>query len=339
MLTFSAQTGSPASTSLKRTIEHNGVIFTDSGTIFYPENFKSAEFNLLIQKIGYVYPPFSKVEHIKHAKDQLMFKALYRLGNYGLRSDSPTIRAPFHLIIAGDSNVFGEGCNENETVTARLSGLIKDHHVYNFGHRGGGPHNTLSLWEHFPVQNLITEKKGLFIYDLFSSHMLERVIGGKNYVAWDNGISPWYELNDKDEPVFKGQFKDKKITALYSFLSSSTLMNWLFPVLPRINSDHLHLVSKIFVKMKALYLASFPEGKFIVLLNNSTMKDEHVDELRAELEKYKIETINLPFQERKVEPLTFKDMHFNPEGQKWQAELISAALKNLSSSSSDQQQK
>lgn len=322
-LQFSAS----ASASVERIIEQGEDVFKDSASITYPQNFEKEKFNQLIQKIGYVYPPFSTVDHVKHFNNQLMFSVRYYPKDYGLRlSSTNSGPAKFHFIVAGDSNVFGEGCSEEETLTSKLTTLMPGFHIYNFGHRGGAPHNTLSLWEHFPVKQLITEKKGIFLYDLFSAHMLERIIGGKNYVAWDNGLSPWYELNSQDVAVYRGQFKDKLITSVYAFIARHKWMNWLFPVLPRINSGHIHLIARIFVKMRQQYLQSFPEGRFVVLFNNSTIDDKNADRLQAELKKENIETLTLPFQNAGNAGHTFKDMHFNPEGQKWQAGLISKAV-------------
>lgn len=312
----------------------------DHFDIKYPLQFSKVDYDYLVSLVGYVYPPHSVVNHSKFENNKLMFKAQYQLMNFGLRSNTPAVKkADFHLILAGDSNVFGEGCDENNTVTAQLALNLPHYHVYNFGHRGGGPHNTLSLLEHFPVQNLIQEKKGIFIYDFFT-YMLERSIGAKNYIAWDNGLSPWYELDENKEAVFKGQLKQKKISKLYSYIAKSSVLNWLFPVLPQINQGHIQLVAKILSKMKKNYLREFPDGRFIVLLNDKTTEDKKLQQLSAllkeELKKENIETLWMPYDETinmKDGIMGFADGHFNPRGQKWQADLISELIKNLSSSS------
>jgi hypothetical protein len=318
--------------------------FIDSVNIHYPDNFSKRSYDELVNKIGYVYPPFSTVEHTKTMEGKTLFTARYKIEQYGLRLPAETSKESkknFHLILDGDSNVFGEGCNEEATLTSQLEKKLTNFHLYNFGHRGGAPHNTLSLIENYPFQNLIAEKKGIFIYDFFTTHMIERVIGGKNYIAWDNGLSPWYDFDEINNTiVYKGQLKEKTSSKIYARLSKYSLFNWLFPVLPRITQTHIKLVSKIFAKMKKDYLQSFPEGRFIVLIND-TVNDEYdiktiqlTRTLHEELEKENIETIWPGHQKiNSLDAVTFKDGHFNPEGQKWQAGIIFEQLKSLSFSS------
>lgn len=293
--------------------------------ITLPEHFNQQLFDQVNNKIGPVYPAHSKVHHIKSTSSSLIYETDYVISEYGLRLHRQIDPGSKHLIIAGDSNVFGEGCRESETLFAHLEQFpsLKEFDFYNFGHRGGGPHNTLSLMEHYPYARLIKEKYGLFLYQFFPAHMIERVIGGKNYVGWDQGRSPWYELNDKSALVYKGNFDKRTITALYKTMSGSDFLNWLFPVLPQIHSAHLKLVAKIFERMKGLYLRDFPSGKFVVLLNEQAgTASTQTLELQKELKKLKVETLLLTDKPVPLEKYTFRDMHLNSEGQKWTAGLL-----------------
>jgi len=308
-------------------VQHaNNLTLTEKTRIEVPDTYKKIEHDQLNEKIGPVYPPFSKVTHEKWLKDHLVFRAKYSIGAFGIRT-FPGKTGTRHLIIAGDSNVFGEGCNDNETLFTFLDQQLKDIHLYNFGHRGGGPHNTLSLIENFPVLSQVQESKGLFLYNFFAAHMIERVIGGKNYSGWDHGMSPWYSLSDRDELISNGSFKKRSMTAIYEWMSRSDFLNWLFPALPRISKDHLHLVAKIFEKIKMDYLQKFPEGKFVVILNQtSALKDLYTENLQLELKQLKIDSLILGTSDTDINKMIFPDGHFNPEGQRSQAGLLKQKL-------------
>lgn len=288
-----------------------------------------AQDKILFETIGPVYPPFSEIFHQKFSGNTLLFDVSYHTGQYGLRQEPqhlPQTKAS-HLIVAGDSNVFGEGCGDGETLTASLEKIVPQFHAYNFGHRGGGPHNTLSLMEHYPFASLIKEKKGVFLYNFFPAHMIERVIGAKNYVAWDKGQGPWYSLDSKDQLKYEGPFSKRPMTKMYQFIADHAWLNKLLPVLPRIGPHHLHLVAKLFERMQSLYKRSFPEGTFVVVLNlNVSHGEKMADELKSELEKVHVPVVIVQTDKTDQTNMVFKDMHYNPEGQKWQARLMADAL-------------
>lgn len=311
----------------ERMIKTPELSIKETTIIELPQNFSYTFFDQLNEKIGPVYPSHSKVHHVKSSSASLIFETDYEIGDLGLRlhrssTDQKKIK---HLIVAGDSNVFGEGCSQKDTLPAQLEKFtsFSQYQIYNFGHRGGGPHNTLSLMEHYPYRKNIQEKEGLFLYQFFPAHMIERVIGGKNYTGWDQGRSPWYELNEKNELIYRGSFSNRNLTALYKKMAASEILNWLFPSLPRLSSSHLKLVAKVFEKMKAVYLRDFPQGKFVVVLNELTADiPKLTQELQKELKLVHVDSIILAAAPPSLEKMTFKDMHFNPEGQKWMAGLL-----------------
>ncbi|MDD4974876.1 MAG: hypothetical protein PHY93_11030 [Bacteriovorax sp.] len=313
-----------------KTFEQNGASLTEHLTITLPENFNRQIYKSIVQKIGYIYQPHSQVIHEKILKDIVLYKTRYFIGDYGLRILPPELlntKAPNHLIMAGDSNVFSEGCLDADSITVQLSRELPQFDAYNFGHRGGGPHNTLSMMEHYPFWNLIKEKKGVFIYNFFTGHMYERVVGAKNYIVWDTGRSPYYALDNHDVAQYQGSFNKRFITKIYKFISAHPFLNDLLPVLPQINADHIKLISKIFVKMKSLYLRSFPEGKFIVIINNSyVFFDKDTETLKLDLKKEGIETMEIPYMGINKKQFIFKDMHLNPRGQKIQSKIIADQL-------------
>ncbi len=313
----------------ENTFDFNGEKITEILKIYFLDDKNFNNNKQLFQTIGNTFPINSHVIHIKKIKDKTIFEAKYTIGDYGLRvfpKNSSAKKDKNHLIIAGDSMVFGEGCQDNETITAHLSKNLPDYEVLNLGHRGGGPHNTLALFENYPIEKLINQKKGIFMYDFFTQYMFERVIGSKNYVAWDRGQSPYYDLNNNGELERYGNFNDRFFTSLiYKFINSWPWLNKLLPILPRINEHHINIITKVFVKMKKAYLSKFPDGKFFVIINNSSVfnPENSIQILKNNLIKSGIEIIELPFIPLLNETYNFKDGHFNGRGQKLQADAIS----------------
>ena len=101
------------------------------------------------------------------------------------------MNAKKHFIVAGDSNVFGDGCRDEDTLAALLSKDLEDFYVYNWGLQGGGPHDSLYLIEFENALKLIKEKEGIMAYNLFP-FLFERAIGSKNYLKWSRRTSPYY---------------------------------------------------------------------------------------------------------------------------------------------------
>ena len=236
-----------------------------------------------------------------------------------------------HLIIAGDSNVFGEGCHDKETISTKLSQIMPNYYVYNFGRRGGGPHNLLSLMEHFPsYKKMIQNKKGIMIYNFYPVVNTERVIGAKNYLQWDQGKSAYYTLDSLGNLQFNGTFNNRFfITAFYNFINRFHVLDKLIPNLPRITDNHMKLVAAVIKKMQKVYLHDFPEGRFIAIINDSYGRNENIPEdvLYKYLRESDVETAIIPAYNRTERPLaTFLDGHFNNTGNSDQAKKFLAII-------------
>jgi hypothetical protein len=238
----------------------------------------------------------------------------------------------FHLIIAGDSNTFGDGNKDEDTLPALLSPIYKNYYIYNWGLRGGGPHDSLYFIEFKNSLAKIKEENGIMLYNFFP-FLYERVIGSKNYLKWCKRISPYYALNESDIPVYRGTFQDRYwITGFYQLLNNVKLLDYLIPKFPQIHKRHINLTAQIFNKMKTIYLKKFPHGKFIVIVNNSYSNDPiHIwenEQLIKNLENINVDYVvfnNIPNFKVKY---TFKDGHINSRGQRIQAELLIEKLKN-----------
>lgn len=235
-----------------------------------------------------------------------------------------------HFIIAGDSNVFGDGCKEEDTLAALLSKDLKDFYVYNWGLQGGGPHDSLYLIEFRNALKLIKEKEGVLVYNFFP-FLFERTIGSKNYLKWSRKSSPYYQLNENESVSYSGTFEDRFfITSFYKFINKYKWLDSLLPKLPQIHRRHIKLVAHIFKKIGGIYKATFPKGKFVVFINNSYDQDPAHLWQNKQLEiylkelgvNYKVINSVVSFKGK----YTFPDGHITPEGQRIQAEFYKKIL-------------
>jgi len=304
-----------------------GLAFRDLTYIWYKEGHSLGLDNELRSKIGWVYPANSQVLQIKkYADGRFMYQSVYNINQIGQRTLPVAANKSEHLIIAGDSNTFGVGLNDEETLPFMLSKKHPNYHAYNFGHGGGGPHNTLALFESMNWYTQIKEPVGKMIYIYYPQWLNERPIGSKNYLAWDKGMSPWYEI-ENGELVYKGLLKDKLQSKFYNFIRLIDYFK-LVGNLPRISTDHLKLITKLFEGIKKQYLMEFPMGKFSVVVSKYGVTDmELCGELISLLKAANIDVVVInenPIVDLK---LHFPDFHFNYDGQKMIEKELSRAIK------------
>lgn len=296
---------------------------------FLPKNYDIKYHKNLMYQIGWGYTPNATIEHKKKSlKTGIGFDVIYHMNEFSQRMIPPGKGVKTkHLIIAGDSNVFGIGNPDKETFVYLMGEKNKDYHAYNFGHGGGGPHNTLALLENYSWEKNILEKEGKMIYIFYPEWMIDRVVGTKNYLVWDRGNSPWYYLDDHDNLVRGGNFNDRFLTKILKFITKINFRN-LIGDIPKIVPQDFKLVAKILSKMKAEYLKKFPSGEFIVVVGKyGLMREKWALYLEEELRNEKLPYIEL-FPERKRRPeFHLVDEHFNLKGNQYFVDELSSKIK------------
>lgn len=304
-----------------------GLAFRDLTYVWYQNGHSAGEDNDLRRKIGWVYPAYSKVLQVKKSADGLlMYEAVYNINKVGQRTLPTSTQKAQHLIIAGDSNTFGVGLNDEETLPFLLSKKLPTFHAYNFGHGGGGPHNTLALFEKKDWHSQVKEATGQMIYIYYPQWMDERAIGSKNYLVWDKGLSPWYEI-ENGQLVYKGSLKDRLQSKIFNFIR---LIDYFHLVgnLPRVSNDHMKLIAKLLEEIKRQYLREFPSGKFSVVVSRYGLTDMKLcDELISLLRAAKVNVVVINENPKVDMKLHFPDFHFNSEGQKMIENELSRAIK------------
>lgn len=299
---------------------------------YNPGHSIEADFDLK-NKIGWVYAIDSKVLQIKAPLTGINgYKAFYNMNKIGQRilpvsaSISSLTPKPFHLIVAGESNTFGIGVNDEESLPYLLSQKHPNYHVYNFGHPGGGPHNTYARFEKTDWHSQIKENYGRMIYIFAPAWMMERVAASKNYLSWDKGNSPWYEL-ENGKLVYKGILRQRLLSKVFNFIRLIDYFGWVGE-LPKFNSNHLKLAAKLLEETKREYLKVFPKGLFTVLVSNYVMWDPRLsNELITLLKAANVEVLLINKNPASDPKFHFADFHFNYEGQKMMENEVSQAIR------------
>jgi hypothetical protein len=221
-----------------------------------------------------IYNPFAS-ELKCMMKDQveqngkIIFQSTYSIDEFGLRmTPHQNTKAATHLIIAGDSNTFGVGLQDNETIAFNLQQLFSNKNVINLGFGGTGPNSTLYFLEKDGLSHYLKGHsiQGTFIYQ-FHFYLIERIIGSKSFVKWGDKL-PFYDFSNDGELIYQGNFKNRYQTKFYQFLNKFSVLDKLIPNLPRIGNEHLKLTVEIIKKMKNEYLRqTMNTNKFYLLIN------------------------------------------------------------------------
>lgn len=311
------------------TAQMEGIVITAKTYIWNSATTTQEETNKLINKIGNIYPPNSTIRHVKTAPGKKNgFDVVYKVNEFGQRIQEHFAGRKKHLIVAGDSQTFGIGVKDSETLQMELAKDHPEYQPYNFGHGGGSANNTLALLENFPWDKNISEKSGKMIYLFSATWMFDRVMGTKDFISWDLGYSPWYYLKN-DQLVYGGSFNDRFLTRVFRLINWIDRFHWIGD-LPKVDIKNFRLVAKILLKMKQEYLMKFPEGEFTVAVSYFGNIKIHpmADQLIIWLKELGIETVGIqktPAAHKAEHSLV--DYHFNNLGQKAIAKELSEGIK------------
>ncbi|MEA9356365.1 hypothetical protein SHI21_09135 [Bacteriovorax sp. PP10] len=287
------------------------------------------DYGLSIEYSINTFSPFTTTRHISKVGNEVTFDVTYESAELGLRK----IPAEFipkqpseHLIVAGDSNTFGDGVSIENTLPVLLSQKIPGTRPYNWGIRGAGPNNTLAMMEFLPWEKTIHESRGTFIYNHYD-FLIERVIGFKDYIQWSEGKSPYYNLNDKGVATYQGNFNTRFLTRIFQVMNYVKWINNLFPILPRPRYQHTVILAKVYLKMFEEYKKKFPEGNFLVAINYNFHwpLPGRLEDLQTELKKNKVPFVVMPFV-TDDEKYLLKDLHLNPKGHQLELDILLKVL-------------
>ncbi|MBC7537595.1 MAG: hypothetical protein H7281_02145 [Bacteriovorax sp.] len=275
------------------------------------------------------FPFITMNDKLSDDSNKIIYNVKYHTGKLGLRvTANMNTLTHEHLLLGGDSNIFGIGVNDSETLTSRLAQKIKSHAIYNFGLTATGPNATLYFLQYFGLKDIIPErqKSGIFIYD-FHYYLIERVVGSKEFLRWGIFQARYGLKNNGVE--YLGPFNHYWLSLFYKFLDYLPFNEKLFPNLPRLSNQHFYLTAKILAEIKKEYLKQTnSKNRFIVSINPRYINPENalgMDAFVRILKKENIEVI--VFNQKEILDLpAFDDGHLNQVALANYSQMIAKAL-------------
>ena len=248
--------------------------------------------------------------------DNVVFDVTYNFDSLYRRrvQEIPLENTGNFAIFFGDSQTFGEGLNDKDTIPAIFQTNTSSYRVYNYAYKGYGPHQMLKKLETHSLSNEIAEKKGVAFFQYFDFHM-QRVIGSMSYISWAGGGAPYYGISAEDQLEYLGSFATGRFfrTLLYWLLSKSAIANYYQVDLPKqITQQHFDLFCRVLEKSRSIFLAQYPGSRFVVIVG---MTNSETDTIIQEcLTKNDIEYIDMRGLDKNAQGLQFPhNGHFTPK--------------------------
>jgi hypothetical protein len=237
-----------------------------------PEAIGTSRFYLPDLTLGYVMAPSTSAHHRRTVNDRQIYDVLYRTDAWG-RRETPTNGRPKDgfLLFFGDSNTFGEGLSQTETLPYYAGEAAKTYHPYNYGVSGYGPSNLLALARRGGLQRQIAEREGYAIFFVIPAHV-GRVIGSSQMSTGWGRHFPYFVENARGGLVNNGDFVHGRpfTTLAYFVWTKSNLVDYFGVDLPLCyTASNYQLTAKILKESSRLLAEQLNLRGFVVVLGQT----------------------------------------------------------------------
>jgi hypothetical protein len=208
--------------------------------------------------LGYVMAPSTVARHRRSVGDAKIYDVTYRTDAQG-RRETPTSPGPprrSFLLFFGDSNMFGEGLSETETLPYYTGGQAQAFRPYNYGVSGYGPAHLLTLARSGRLRQAVPEQDGYAVFFLIPAHV-GRVIGSSIVSTGWGRHFPYYEMREHGALVSRGDFVHGRplLTLAYFFWTRSNLATYFQADLPSRYTEHDYRLTAMILKESSRALA------------------------------------------------------------------------------------
>ncbi len=220
--------------------------------------------------VGYALAPNDEAVHVKRLGDRPIISATYLIDAFGRRETrvpNAEDRGRF-LLFFGDSNTFGEGVNQTETIPYQVGLMAPDYRPYNYAVSGYGPAQALDLirWRDLPVE--ITEPSGIAVF-IFLPTLIDRVRGASPVSAgWGMHFS-CYQLNANGRLIRRGDFVHARpfLTLFYYLVTQSNVAQYFGLTFPReIRPGDFDLTAAVLAEIRRQIGIKLKVRRFYVVL-------------------------------------------------------------------------
>jgi hypothetical protein len=251
-----------------------------------PEEFSSANFCKSCGKnlegsdsTERCYPVYSKSSCRSTVRQshtgEVVYDVYYSMNRDGYRVTPKSKRSDFRgtVLFFGDSYIFGEGLQDNQTLPYYFGARRPYLNVENLGVPGSAPHELLheieteTCWRCFA-----TVQPGSVAVYTFLDFMMERILGPIS--AFDSQkverilTQPHFKLSSSGDVVFQGTFKNSRpwLNSIYSFIANTRSFKLFLAFIPPVTDSDLLLTAKLFADLDLELRERFGVKKLIVAL-------------------------------------------------------------------------
>jgi hypothetical protein len=223
--------------------------------------------------LGYAQAPSVVARHRRFVGDTPIYDVTYETDEHGRRRtpvSGDTPRTSF-LLFFGDSNTFGEGLAQTETLPYYAGTLAPTFRPYNYGVSGYGPSHVLALARRRRIAREVGERDGYAVFFLIPAH-IARVVGSSRVSTTWGRHFPSYELSAEGRLVDRGDFVHGRplVTLAYFFWGQSNLAAYFGVDLPpRYTTRHYELMAKILGESRRVLAEQLRLRGFFVILGQA----------------------------------------------------------------------
>lgn len=220
--------------------------------------------------LGISLIPDTAVTSILTIDGKPTWNVVYGTDQFGRRKTipaGPQNKKEFAMFF-GDSFLFGEGSNDEETIPSQFESRTQRYRAYNYGVPGYGTQQMLAKLESGALKAEVKEQFGVAFYIYLEDVHEGRVAGQMSVVnGWGRNF-PYYDLDADGNLKSKGTFATGRpiLSSLFHWLGKTQLARHLGLNLPNLDEQHYRLTAKIIEESKRLFEQQFSSTEFVVVL-------------------------------------------------------------------------
>jgi hypothetical protein len=235
---------------------------------------------IIDKKIGFKHRPSSKVHHILRTNTSIIYNSTYTFDKFSRRINpqQKIINRSKFLILQGCSLIYGNGLNDDETLSHFLNISKTKFHTYNYGIGASGPNMHLAKLQENTLKNEVYERNGYLIFFYINEH-IARSNGFMDELTWIKD-TPFYETID-NRLVRNGTFstgepiRTKVLELLKNTLNYRKFFNQNFP---KIRDSHINYTCKIIEESKNIFEKKYPKSKYIFAVHPLSFIDKRLSD-------------------------------------------------------------
>ena len=206
----------------------------------------------------------------KQVDGEMIYDVKYTIDEVGRRATPPpsaVADGPLVLFF-GDSNTFGEGVEDSETLPSNFAAMDPSATVLNYGFSGYGPQAMLAMLEDGRLDEVVRGRDVIGVYLFIDAHVARAVGSMAVTTTWGAGMPHYVETGDHH------------VERRGSFRTGRTWENWLYALacryrtltrfqgdLPPLRDSHYALTADIIAQASRELSARAGSSKFYVVLH------------------------------------------------------------------------